>query len=77
MSGKGWCADKHIKRTAAYLLQCPRLLRACKFSQRNNQPTKGSAKVGGGGGGDINSDGSGNNGKAMARWRCNGDGDLH
>jgi hypothetical protein len=35
--------------------------------QRNNQPTKGSAKVGGGGGGDSDSNGSGDDGDVTAR----------
>ena len=64
MSGKGWCADKHIERTATYLLRCPRSLRLC---------TKGSAKVScGGGGGDSDSNGSGNDGNATAQWQHKG-----
>jgi hypothetical protein len=42
--------------------------------QSNNQPTKGSAKVGNGGGGDSNSN-SGNNGNTMAQRHCNNDSD--
>ncbi len=57
-----------------YLLRCPRLIQACKFSQRNNQPTKGSAKVGGGGGGNSNSNGSGNN-SYMVQGQHKGDSD--
>jgi hypothetical protein len=67
MSGKGWCADKHIERTATYLLRCPRSLRLC---------TKGSAKVScGGGGGDSDSNGSGNDGNATAQWQHKGNRD--
>jgi hypothetical protein len=43
------------------------MTKADSGQRRNNQPTKGSAKVGGGGGGDINSNGSGDNGDATAR----------
>ncbi len=43
--------------------------------QRNNQPTKGSAKAGGGGCGDSDGDGSGEDGDAAARRRRNGNGD--
>ena len=42
MSGKGWCADKRIGRTVAYLLRCPRLMVpeamwACKFSDKESK----------------------------------------
>ena len=41
MSGKGWCVDKHIERTVAYLLRCPNwtvpeAMRACKFSDKES-----------------------------------------
>ncbi len=41
MSGKGWCVDKRIKRTVAYLLGCPRstvpeAMRACKISDKES-----------------------------------------
>ncbi len=38
------------------------MMRVDGGQQRNNQPTKGSAKAGGGGGGNSNSNGSGENG---------------
>ncbi len=42
MSGKGWCADKHIRRVVRYLLRCPRstvpeAMRACKFSDKESK----------------------------------------
>ncbi len=42
MSGKGWCADKRIGRTVAYLLRClrstvPEAMRACKFSDKESK----------------------------------------
>ena len=42
MSGKGWCVDKRIGRTIAYLLHCLRLtvpeaMRACKFSDKESK----------------------------------------
>ena len=42
MSGKGWCADKRIGRTVAYLLRSPRskvpeAMRACKFSDKESK----------------------------------------
>ena len=45
MSGRGWCANKHIKHTAAYLSRCPRSLvpeamRACKFSDKESQDAR-------------------------------------
>ena len=45
MSGRGWCANKHIKHTTAYLLRCPRLsvpkaMRACKFSDKESQDAR-------------------------------------
>ncbi len=43
--------------------------------QRNNQPTKGSAKVGSGGGSDSDSNGSSYNGNAMVQRQRNGNGD--
>jgi hypothetical protein len=41
MSGKGWCVDKCIERTLAYLLRCPRLtvqevMQACIFSGKES-----------------------------------------
>ena len=45
MSGRGRCADKRIKHTAAYLLRCPRssvpeAMRACKFSDKESQDAR-------------------------------------
>jgi hypothetical protein len=45
MSGKGWCVDKRIKRTVAYLLRCPRssvpeAMRACKFSDKESKDAR-------------------------------------
>ncbi len=42
MSGKGWCADKRIGSTVAYLLRCPRstvpeAMRAWKFSDKESK----------------------------------------
>jgi hypothetical protein len=42
MSGKGWCVDKRIERTVAYLLRCPRLtmpeaMPACNFSDKESK----------------------------------------
>ena len=41
MSGKGWCVDKCIECTVAYLLRCPNstvpeAMRACKFSDKES-----------------------------------------
>jgi hypothetical protein len=45
MSRKGWCVDKRIKRTVAYLLRCPRstvpeAMRACKFSDKESKDAR-------------------------------------
>ncbi len=42
MSGKGWCVDKRIKCTVAYLLRYPRstvpeAMRVCKFSDKESK----------------------------------------